>query len=211
MGIDEMDKKKVKILIWLGLCAGGFVLAFSSFPALGEFLARFQQGADPASALNLPPPLPVDRQMALTWLVDEGDTGRPFPPFTRRQLERDYLRAWEQFNWALAAEDPTGLGSYFAGPGLAAVEETVAAAAGESYRLEQVQEGHILKLHLFSADGSIVSFTAVGVEIRQTIRDERGAVLATPAWTADFEVVMFLEDGNWRVRHWVMRPHEPGG
>lgn len=198
-----MSKTRVKIVIWLMLCGLAAGLALFLFSRLANVLTYFQEGADPASALNIVPNVPADLKVRLEWLPDDQDTGRQLEPFTRTQVESAYLRAWLQWNISYLKGEPFGLETYFVGPALEAVTEGVRAAHQQGWSLEQTDLEHQLRLHFYAADGSIVSFTAHDVLVAQLLRNEHGAPILAQTSQATYDVIMMLEDGNWRVRHWV--------
>lgn len=198
-----MAKYRVKLAIWFlgGLLLVGGGIWFAGW--VGDWAARSQRSADTASALNLPPDVPDEANSTLTWLPDDADTGREMEPLTRRQIESAYLRAWAQWNLALGRGETAGLATYFVGPGLTAVEAGVQAAADSGFLVDQRNLGHALQLHVYAADGSIVAFTDTRAKVSQAIRDGNGRVILAESLEAQYDVVMFLEDGNWRIRHWV--------
>lgn len=93
---------------------------------------------------------------------------------------------------------------------ITSVSDNVLELADGGWQVEQSNQGHRLQLHLYSADGSIVAFTDHNAQVTQTIRDEDGAIVFSADSTSVYDVVMFLEDGNWRVRHWL-RTDSAGG
>lgn len=196
-------KNHVKITLWLVfglifLIGGGWSLAATS-----SWAARARQQADPASALNLPPDVPPAAQADLVWLPDDADTGREMEPFTRRQIESAYLSGWGQWNESLALGEPVGLATYFVGPGLTAVRDNIAHLSQSGFRVAQRNDAHMLQLHFYAADGSIVAFTDTRAEILQLIEDGAGTAVSNETYVVRISVIMFLEDGNWRIRHWV--------
>jgi hypothetical protein len=196
---------RLRVKQWILI--GGLVLFFALTVALVRgsvaLVAYFQQAAEPVSPLNLVPDVPAGAQFDLTWAPDAADTGRAMEPFTRRQIESAYLRAWLQLNLSLVRQEPYGLRTYFVGPARAAVTENVTTLAAAGWLVEQSNSGHRLALHFYSADGSIVAFTDHNAVITRQISDADGNVIYAGAAPEVYDVVMFLEDGNWRVRHWL--------
>ena len=175
----------------------------------GQLVAYFQQGADPASALNIVPNRPIDWPIELTWQPDSADSGRKMEPFTREQIESAYTRAWLQWRFSYQKGEPHGLKTYFVGPALEAVQQSVLTAQASHWQIEQVDTRHNLKLRFYSADGSIVSFTDSHVQLAQLVTDSKGQTLSSNETTSVYEVVMLLDDGNWRVRHWLRVAEKP--
>lgn len=198
-----MSKVYLKLMIWALLLVLAMTAAWAAVSGAANLLAYFQRGANPAAALNIVPNVPPDLNVRIGWRPDDSDTGRTLDPFTRTQIESAYLRAWLQLNLSYVRNEPYGLKTYFAGPGLAAASETLRASAAQGWRISQTDTRHDLQLHFYSADGAIVSFTDHSALVAQIIRDAAGQTVFAGETEADYSVVMFLEDGNWRVRHWV--------
>jgi hypothetical protein len=153
------------------------------------------------SPLNLPTPAVEERPDQLVWLPDAADIGRSMEPYTRRQLEEAYLQAWQSLENAWLQRSPDGLGTWFAGPQLDAVTSALGSAPPE-HAFTLTTTGHRLELTFYSADGSIVGLRDRGAEVRTTLHGKDGTPIATIERVDRYVVVLFLEDGNWRVRHW---------
>ena len=113
-----VSKIHLKLLLWLALLLVAAGVLWLLLRGLGDLVAYFQRGADPASALNIVPNVPPDLHVTLAWLPDDADTGRAMEPYTRRQIEAGYLRAWLQWNLSYLKGEPFGLKTYFSGPAL---------------------------------------------------------------------------------------------
>ena len=92
---------------------------------------------------------------------------------------------------------------YKVGSTLADTSSEINAASAHGWLIEQADMTHNLRLHFYSADGSIVSFTNSDARVVNIIRDKAGNLVYTGEHVTAFQVVMFLEDGNWRIRQWV--------
>ena len=197
-----MSKNRLKLILAFVVGVIGLMLAWWGLSGLMNLAAYFQEGADPAQALNIVPNVPPDWHSAVNWLPDDPDTGREMEPFTRTQIESAYQRAWLQWHLSYLRGEPYGLKTYFTGPAFAGVSDAVANLTASGYRLEQTDTEHTLKLHFYSADGSIVSFTDYAARTAQIVFGADENVILRNDDVASYEVVMLLEDGNWRVRHW---------
>ncbi|MCU0495087.1 MAG: hypothetical protein MUD01_26160, partial [Chloroflexaceae bacterium] len=154
-----MSLRRTKIILALILLLAALAGAALAINRVAGLLAYFQQGADPAAALNLVPNRPPDLHVELQWLPDAADTGRAMEPFTRREIEDAYLRAWLQWNLAYLRGDPAGLRFYFNGPAYDATSAAVANAATQGLHVQQSNLAHRLRLRFYAADGSLIAFT----------------------------------------------------
>ncbi|ABX04821.1 MAG TPA: hypothetical protein DEF47_21650 [Herpetosiphon sp.] len=196
-----MSQRRFKIIIWLLFL---LILGQCGWWGVGRvawLVASFQQGADPASALKLPPMLPPEAAIATQWLPDDPDTGRVMEDFTRQQLTSDYGRAWLQWNLSLKIGRPYNLHTSFSGPALHYL--TTSISTTENIKIDQIDTAHQLQLHFYAADGSIVALTDTQAEIYQMIYDADGEIVSAQWLYARYEIVMLLQDGTWRIRHWV--------
>ena len=203
-----MPKYVIKRVLWfllLLIALGGFWELFVGVDALTLY---YQQASDPGSALNIVPNVPPDLDVQLNWLHDDADTGRVLEPATRTDVQSAYLRAWLQWNISLLKNKPYGLETYFVGPALSDISTSINAIAAKAYLIEQADLTHTLQLHFYSADGSIISFTDSNATVANIVHSKSGAVIYVGETTAVYQVVMLLEDGNWRVRHWVQEKNQ---
>ena len=202
-----MSKNRVKLVIWLILVAVTLVAVLLVIQGMGRIVTFFSSGADPESALNIVPAVPVDLDERVVWLPDHPDAaaGRAIDPYTRDQVAGGYLSAWAQLNISHQLEYPYNLKTYFSGQARDQANLAIAQTMDDGWSLEQSNLHHALELAFYSDDGSIVSFTDHDARfVRLLKQEETGDVLVredTSAW----DVIMMLEDGNWRVRFLVRR------
>ncbi len=198
-----MSKTKLKLLIWLflGCVVVGIGLGVVRF--VSGLIQYFNEGADAASVLNIVPNVPVDLAVDFEWIEIEHNTGRELEPFTAKLIQGQYMRAWLQWNISYLKGAPLGLSSYFNGPAFDAITESIQFTHNEGWIMTHTDLDHDLELHFYSADGSIVSFTDHDVHVAEIIRDGDGSPITARVTKADYDVVMFLLDGVWKVRHWV--------
>jgi hypothetical protein len=198
-----MSKILVKRVLWAIILVVAVLFSGFLLNAAGNLLGYFQRGADPALALNIVPNKPPDLFVRLTWQADPPDTGRKVEPFTRTEIETAYLRAWLQWNISFGKNAPYGLKTYFSGPALAALSENIQATAAKGWKILQADTSHDLQINFYASDGSIVSFTDHQALVTRMIQDSSGAIVQAGEDAATYDVVMMLEDGNWRIRHWL--------
>jgi hypothetical protein len=198
-----MPKTTLKFILWLFLSAVAISLAWVATSGVASIIAYFQQGADPAAALNILPNLPPDLHVAIEWLPDDPQSGRPLDSFTRQQIELAYQWAWVQWNISYLRGEPYGLETYFTTPALNFVRKSVMDAAVDKLQIQQINTAHRLKLNLYSADGNLIAFTDQAAQISSIIQDSSNAVIFSGETRAAYEVVMLQQEGRWQIRDWV--------
>lgn len=172
---------------------------------VANFWAFFNTGADRATALNLPPDLPESHVPLVRWLPDDANTGRPMEDFTRRAILKDYLRGWYQQEIALLTANTEGLREYFTPSAFSKVVSAIGQPISAGFRIHQTDLEHHIRLHFYSADGQIVSFTDQRTWLKKRLYLEQQR-FGTLDELADYDVVMMLDDGYWRVKNWVRKP-----
>lgn len=202
-----MNRSRLKTWLAIGGLLGLIGVGLFAVRVTVSLVQYFQAAAEPVSPLNLVPELPPGTPVALSWLPDAADTGREMEPWVRRQIGATYLRAWDQLNLSWARDEPYGLRTYFVGPALATLNAVLTEATTDGLQVSQRNARHCLELHFYSADGSIIAFTDQCLTLDMAVFADDQPLLVEQE-TAVLDVVMFLEDGNWRVRHWVRRSAE---
>lgn len=205
-----MIKSRLKLAIWL--CVGGFTLAtlYGILTGMGALITYFNSGADPASALKLIPAVPADLQDRVTWLTDEDSVaeGRPLEIFTREEIAGAYLHAWAQWGISYELKTPYGLKSYFERPALDVVSSAVTTTVSAGWQIRQSNLHHTLQLAFYADDGALVAFTDRAAQLVQQITRPDGSVAKLNESTNVYDVIMRLEDGNWKVSDLVRRRSE---
>ncbi len=191
-----MNELRLKLLVWAGLLLLGSLLALLGLRGLGELFRVAQPANTVEQALNLIEP----RRAApgrLEWLSDDP-TPRPLEPFRRDEITSDYLLAHEELSHAHFTGETIGLRSYFQS---GALEDAL--LMGQGPRGTMVDWKHRLRLHFYAPDGATVAFS-----------DTYWYVLASGQFSTrlaerTLEVVMQLDDGNWRIHHWRLLAERP--
>lgn len=198
--MSKVALKLLMALLGVGLALG---LAALTIRAIGDLIAYFQSGADPAAALNLAPNVPPDLDIPVRWRPDPPDTGETLGDLERAEATSAYLGAWLQWSISYGRGAPYGLGGFFAGPALAQTEATVRAAADGGLRITQTNLEHRPRLRFYAAGGALLAFRDEGARVVQIIRDASGAVVYTGEAVAPYDVVMVRDDGRWKIRSLV--------
>lgn len=191
-----MNELRLKLLVWAGLLLLGSLLVMLGLRGLGELFRVAQRANTLEQALNLIEPRRADPGR-LEWLPDDP-TPRPLETFRRDEITSDYLLAHEELSHAHFTGETTGLRSYFQS---GALEDAL--LMGQGPRGTAVDWKHRLKLHFYAPDGATVAFS-----------DTYWYVLASDQYATrlaerTLEVVMQLDDGNWRIHHWRLLAERP--
>jgi hypothetical protein len=197
------DRKFFKVIFFLGIIV---ILAVVT-GGVGKVLVFLSKGGNRADLLNIPPELPSEYTPKIIWLKDDPDTGRPMESFNRNIIAKDYVRALYQRNLSLLTAKPDGIKEYYTLDARPKIFAQINLVASSETSIERAEINHNLKLHFYSADGQLVSFTDRFVESRERVKNKEGRLLASKVEYADFNTVMQLEDEYWRIKHLVRMPH----
>ncbi|WP_424952834.1 hypothetical protein [Deinococcus sp.] len=208
-----MTTVQLKRAVWLLTLLLVTAACWLSLTLLDTLFVRSQQAEVQNSALNI-----LQERHAqpgqLVWLPDDGvanraagtgaitgatGTGalpRPMEPFTRDSVTSGYRLGSEELSYALYSGDASGLPSYFQE---GALQDALLTTRG-AFHSEYSDWDHRLTLHFYAPDGGTVAFTdrywyAQG-------EADGGRLVATRVARRTVDVVMALDDGNWRVHHW---------
>lgn len=184
-----MNKSRVKFLIFLAGVAGLGVFAAVGFYLLTNFIASFQQGADPASIFN-GATLNLPERSEARWLPGEVELPREPSDAQREEILAAYWGAW----YALARANETGdlsdLPTYWASP---AYDQII--IDPEAVWLPS-DSRHRIRLTFFSDDKTVAALEDVGFRFTLSRGDESVSTLGTAS------IVMTLDSGYWRIR-WI--------
>lgn len=178
-----------------GICVIGLIALF----LLGQTMSSVTRSEETADVLNVAATLPGDLQGSVEWLPDPLGLPRRMEPLTRDDITDAWLRGWSQIAILANTGDSAGLEEYFTN---SAQEALLRGRQGWS-GLPVQQIGHELELTFYSEDGSVAAFTAT--ESRVLRRTPTGDNAVWFDAVESFDVVVLLEDGNWRMQHWVRR------
>lgn len=182
-------KARLKFLLFvLGLSTAA-PLAVIGVALLANFMAAFQQGADPASIFR-GHTLVIPESDEARWVRAFATEGRQPSQAQQEEIVAAYWLAWEALNRALQTGSTEDLATYWAG---AAYAQASAAVNPDAPRTQSTRR-HRLVLRYFSADGSTAAFDDVGFV--QSLGTDETAL----HWESTAAVVMTLDQGFWRVR-----------
>ena len=199
-----MKIKRIKYCRYLS--TAGVVLAlFALIGASSHLWVYFNSGADRSTALNIPPVLPEVHVPEVRWLPDDNFDGRKMEDFNRQMIMKDYIRGWYQMHLSYLSGKPIGLREYFT-PSVLPHAIRAIYTVGKNMQLHQTDLQHHIQLHFYSADGQIVSFTDKQLLLKQRLyRRDNSEKIYSGEVVADYDVVMLLDDGYWRIKNIVRK------
>lgn len=184
----------VLILSFIGLNA--FIIY-----GISSVLAYLNTGAERTSMLHTgierrPTYLPK-----ITWDTLQYE-GRPMEKQNLKEIEKDYLNSWYVRNLAYQQNSKTGIEDYFTDSARVNIFKNMEYNSLRKTKITSTTLNHQPELNFYSADGQLVSFTDRNViSYQEVYLGEK--LVDRLVDTANYKVVMLLEDGFWRIRHMV--------
>lgn len=188
---------RLVLLVVVGVAGLGVLSTF------GTLLSSITRSGDAAAVFTDAAELPDDLLDAVTWLPDVEEIPRPMEPLTRADVTSAWIRAWSQLTIAAETGETGGMEVYFSNSAL----KGVLAGAESSSGRPVFQIGHELQLTFYSEDGQVVGLTALKSRLLRAEPFDDGKRRFFES-EESFEAVMILEDGNWRIQHWVRQSVE---
>jgi hypothetical protein len=189
----KISEKTLKRLLWLVALPIAAAITLIVLRELASLFNYFHRAQVVDSALHLVEPRRAERNR-ITWLEEIDDTVREMETFSRDAITNDYMIAFEELTYSLYTGDQSGLESYFQSGAL----DDAKLATGKP--AEFVDWNHQLKLHFYSLDGGTVGLTDTFDYAQGVIKEEDFLDMRLARRT--MEVILKLDDGNWRIHHW---------
>lgn len=196
------QRSRTKRLLRVGvivplLIAAAIVIAIassvmSSIVDDGDTIAIFTEAAE----------IPPELAESTIWLPDPAGLPRDMEPLTRDDVTASWIRAWEQLEIVSRIGDTSGVEVYFANSARESVLGNAAQWSGRSVS----QLGHTLELTFYSEDGQVIGLRSQESQLLRGERTEAGEFIRKTR--EGYEAVLVLDDGNWRIHHWVRRSFE---
>jgi Cellulase (glycosyl hydrolase family 5) len=166
---------------------------------LNSILAYLNSGADRNSMLHLEKETVNTYLPKVSW-EEMNNVGRPMEPNTLKTIEKDYLFSWYIKNKSLQNNKKQGIEDYYTQNARINLYNSIDYNLKNKISIESTTLKHHPKLEFYSEDGQQVVFTDKNViEYQKIFKDKK--VITQVQDTANYKVLMLLEDGFWRVRH----------
>lgn len=142
------------------------------------------------------------------WMKLEPELGEAPDAYLSREIGDAYLEAWQALNYAYRQKDREVWKDHFAESLWLEMDSLL--LEQQDFLVNQADLSHHLYLHAFALDKQLVAFSDKGVRIKKKIADRReDHAFYNHIQRADFEVVMTLDDGKWKIRHFRRQPYSP--
>ncbi|MBM1107468.1 glycosyl hydrolase family 5 [Aurantibacter crassamenti] len=183
------------------------VLLIASFLAINALilsgisavLSYLNTGADKSSMLHLEVPMDKVYSPKVTWKIS-NNPGRTMEKQTLAEIEGDYLNAWHVRNIAFKKNDRYGVSDFYTDSAKQRVFEHIELNKKNKNWFKSTTLEHFPELNFYSEDGTLVVFTDKNVErYQETYQND--SLLYQQKDTTNYKVMMLLEDGFWRIRH----------
>ncbi len=193
--------KNIYRIILIGSFIGINVLILLS---ISSVLSYFKTGADRTAMLHLDLENKDVYLPKVKWRSVDNP-GRPMEVKTQYEIQQDYLDAWYVRNVAYKTNDSFGLQDFYTDNARKKVLKYINDNATKDITIENTTLSHNPELDFYSADGQLIVFTDYQVEQFRRIYKGKEVAFETLD-TANYKVLMLLEDGFWRIRHMIKEP-----
>lgn len=162
----------------------------------------FHTGARPGDALHITKELRQEHTPHVSWIQPTTAPSTELDVYTRAEVERRYIQAWELAN-LYHTGNYNGLEDVFADSIRVQIENAIDHQSAR--KINRVDLKHKLELVHFSIDRQVIVFRDMGVVMKERLFDQDVLV---HEWEIrkDYDVMMTLDDGRWRVRHMKSSP-----
>ncbi len=166
---------------------------------ISKVLEYLNSGATRSSMLHLEKETINTYLPEVNWKSLENE-GRKMELYTLKRIEKDYLFSWFVKNNALMTNSKQGIEDYYTQNTRQNIYNTINYNSKKEITIESTTLKHFPELNFYSADGQLVVFTDKNViEFQKVYQNNK--LVSVVQDTASYKVMMLLEDGFWRVRH----------
>lgn len=189
-----MIKQRHKQLLFLFLTLAGVSAMLGLILTASKVSTTAASGAPAEEANRKDPEITPDADKLTTWMPDQWKGTRSPDVGNRRAIEATYVRAWTAIGRYAMSGNRDPVNAWFTGPAKAAVLAVPHSETSPVWSL-----GHRLELRFFSNDGSIAGLRDHRSRFVRLVDSPNGAMVMETE--EQFDVVVTLENGYWRVRH----------
>ena len=191
--------KRNKTTYRIGILIGFILINAGVLFGISQVIAYLNTGADRSKMLHLDVTREDRYIPEVTW-QSLDNPGRPMEEANRKKIEEDYLDAWLVKNTAFFTGNDAGIFDHYTASAREKVTALVNLNKEQNTYLETITLSHNLSLEFYSADGTLAVLTDRNVRgVERIFKDEQ--FLLERAFNDDYKIILLLEDGFWRIRH----------
>jgi hypothetical protein len=168
--------------------------------------AYLNTGADRSSMLHTKLEKIEQYIPEVTW-APLNNEGRPMDELILNKIENDYLDAWYVKHVAYKTNTTLGIKDYYTDNARNNIFAFIALNIKEEVTVESTTLNHHPTLEFFSEDGHLAVITDKDViEYKRVFK--AGKLILETTEKSTYKIIFLLEDGFWRIRHFVKEKSE---
>ncbi|GAA0738814.1 glycoside hydrolase family 2 TIM barrel-domain containing protein [Gaetbulibacter jejuensis] len=144
----------------------------------------------------------IDQYLPKVHWQSTNNEGRPIDSENLKAIQNDYLDAWYVRHVAYKTNTKNGIEDYFTDSARENIYQFIALNSSKNITVESTTLSHNITLEFFSEDGQLAVITDRDVQEYKRVFQNKKQLLETKE-VSTYKVVLLLEDGFWRVRHFI--------
>ncbi len=190
--------KRSKPLYFLYLAISFLAISLLLFIVFSRLIAYFKTADQVAGRFYALGQKAVNYRPVFQWDLDLA-AGRQMEEQTLEKITDHYLSSYYYHNKLLAYGNKVGLKDHFTDRSRAKVLQAAADMSQEGQKTHSTTISHDLTLDFYSEDGTLVVFKDRVTSYFQLYQEDE--FILSDYDTAQYDVMLLLEDNFWRVRH----------
>ena len=171
---------------------------------LAKIYAYFNQGAIKTDLVSKAIQESTIHDPVYEWDLSQSLEGVKLDEYTRQEVQDAYTYAWYILNASLDARKNLGLEDRFSKKMVEKIEKGF--VGDTNFLMQRAELNHKIKVHLFSYDRQLISFKDSEVRLVNRSVDRRTGQSQQSTQENNYEVVMGLEDGYWKIFELLQLP-----
>lgn len=144
----------------------------------------------------------IDQYLPKVHWQSTNNEGRPIDSENLKAIQNDYLDAWYVRHVAYKTNTKNGIEDYFTDSARENIYQFIALNSSKNITVESTTLSHNITLEFFSEDGQLAVITDRDVQEYKRVFQNKKQLLETKE-VSTYKVVLLLEDGFWRIRHFI--------
>ena len=195
-----------KIILRSALVASYILIITIIISGISSLFVYANTGADRSSMLHTKLEKIEKYIPEVTW-TPLNNVGREMNDEILNKLEDDYLDSWYVKHLAYLTNTTAGIKDYYTDNSRLNIFEIIDYNLKEMVTVESTTLKHHPTLEFFSEDGQLAVITDKDVlEYKRVFKEEKMILETTEKST--YKIIFLLEDGFWRIRHFVKEKSE---